>query len=110
MKKVKAMIYEYNGGRYGRTGKYIAMITPKYFKNGNLKKGDFIEHDVVEIIQKGYNYGNAKSSKSIQYIIEDQGGAIMYGINYKRISKQEQKEKAKAKAKARRKLIKKAML
>lgn len=71
MKKVKAMILEYNGGRYGRSGEYVAIITPKYFKNGNLKKTDFIEHEIIEVVQKGYNYGNATHSKSIQYIIED---------------------------------------
>ena len=69
--KVKACIQEWNGGKWGRMGEYIAIITPRFFKNGNLKKTDFVEHEVLEVIKKGYNYGTAKCVKSIKYIIED---------------------------------------
>ena len=68
--KVKAKIGVYNGGRYGRNGEYIAVIEPRFFKNGNMKKSDFKVIETLEITKKGYNYGNAPCSESIKEIIE----------------------------------------
>lgn len=36
--KIKALIREFNGGRYGRSGEYIAIVEPQLFKNGKIKK------------------------------------------------------------------------
>lgn len=68
--KVKAKINEYNGGKYGRSGQYIAIIKPEYFKNGNIKAQSFTVIEKVETIKKGYNYGTATHSESICDVLE----------------------------------------
>ena len=66
-----ARIKEFNGGRYGKTGEYIAEIKPEYFKNGNIKRSVFTVLDIKETIKKGYGYGNASKAWQIVSIIED---------------------------------------
>ena len=68
--KVKARIREFNGGKYGRSGEYIAIIEPEYFKNGNYKKGSFRVVERLETIKKGYGYGSCTHSEQIADILE----------------------------------------
>ena len=68
--KVKAIIREYNGGKYGRTGEYIAIVKPHYFKNGNYKKQSFDVVEVIEVIKKGYGYSGCNHSEQIADILE----------------------------------------
>lgn len=68
--RVKAVIREYNSGRYGRMGEYIAIVEPQYFKNGNIKKSGFTVIETIEQIKKGYGYGNCKHSEVIHDILE----------------------------------------
>lgn len=67
--KVIAKINEWNGGNYGRSGQYVAIIEPEYFKNGKMKKTGFkvIEH--LETIKNGNRYNGALHSESIGEII-----------------------------------------
>ena len=69
-KAIKAEITEYNGGKYGRSGQYIAIVKPQYFKNGNLKKTDFTVVEKIEEIKKGYGYGSATHTEAITDILE----------------------------------------
>lgn len=68
-KTVKARIKTYNGGKFGKSGEYVAIIIPKYFKNGNLKKSDFEVVEVLEIIKKDYGYKTATHSETIAEIL-----------------------------------------
>lgn len=69
---MKAIIREYNGGKWGRMGEYIADITPQYFKNGNMKKTGFRVNKVYEVTKKGYRVNcNATHTESIWKIIEE---------------------------------------
>ena len=68
-KQVKAVIREFNGGRYGRPGEYIAIIEPEYFKNGNFKKGSFHVVERLQTVRKGYGYGNCSHSEQIADIL-----------------------------------------
>lgn len=68
--KIKALIREWNGGRYGKSAEYIAVIEPEYFKNGSIKKGSFRVIEVLETTKKGYRYGNANHSEQIADILE----------------------------------------
>lgn len=70
---MKAVIREYNGGKYGRTGEYIADITPKYFKNGKMMKTGFIVNEVLEVVKKGYRAtSNATHTESIWKVIDEE--------------------------------------
>lgn len=70
-KKIKARITEYNGGRYGRSGEYVAIIEPQYFKNGNMRKSDFRVVEVLEIRRKGYRANCcATHTESIAEVME----------------------------------------
>lgn len=69
-KTVIAKIREFNGGRYGRMGEYIAKVKPEYFKNGNVKSTIFTKLETLETIKKGYRCSNAKQSEQIVLIIE----------------------------------------
>ena len=71
--KVLAIINEYNGGKWGRSGQYAAIIKPHYFKNGNIKRQSFTVVEVVETIKKGYGYGGCNHSESICAILDYQG-------------------------------------
>lgn len=68
--KVKARIKTYAGGRWGRNGEYIAIVEPKFFKNGNIKKSDFRVIEVLEVVKKGYHHQCARYSESIDEVIE----------------------------------------
>ena len=70
---VKAVIEEYNGGRYGRKGEYVAIIKPEFFKNGKIIRSNFKVIERLETIKKGYAAsGNATHSERIgSIIIED---------------------------------------
>ena len=68
--RVKAIIAEYNGGRYGRSGEYIAIIKPEYFNNGNMKAGGFTVIEKLETIRAGYGYPGANHNESIKEILE----------------------------------------
>lgn len=69
---VKAIIEEYNGGRYGRKGKYLAIIKPEFFKNGKIIRSNFKVIERLETIKKGYAAsGNAIHSERIGSIIFD---------------------------------------
>lgn len=68
--KVKAVVNQYNGGKYGRSGQYIAIIEPEYFKNGNYKKQSFNVVEVLKVVKKGYGYGNCNHSEQIADILE----------------------------------------
>lgn len=69
-KRIKAVIREFNGGRYGKSGEYVAIVEPEYFKNGNYKKQTFRTIEVLEVRKKGYGYGNCNHSEQIADIIE----------------------------------------
>lgn len=69
-KKVKAVIREFNGGRYGKAGEYIAIVELCYFKNGKFKKTDFRLVEFVERTKKGYGCGNCRHTESIEDILE----------------------------------------
>ena len=71
MKKLKVLIEVYNGGRYGKPGKYIAIVEPCYFKNGKLMTTKFKHIQTVEVISNGYNYGNATTSERIVEVLEE---------------------------------------
>ena len=68
---VKALIRTYSGGKYGRSGEYIAIVEPKYFKNGNMKKTDFRVVEKLEVIKKGYHHQCANYSESIAEVLEE---------------------------------------
>ena len=69
---VKAIIQEYNGGKYGRMGEYVAIIKPCFFKNGKIIRSQFEVVETLETLKKGYRYGNATYSERIgTIIIED---------------------------------------
>lgn len=68
---MKARIQVFCGGKYGRSGEYIAEIIPKYFKNGNIKKTVFTWVKTIEITKKWYAYGNARVTERIKEIIEE---------------------------------------
>lgn len=68
-KRVKALIGQYFGGRYGRSGEYIAWIEPEYFKNGNMIKSRFRVIEVVEVIKKGYGHGSCRHSETIKAVL-----------------------------------------
>ena len=70
-KLLKVRYTTYNGGRYGKNGEYIAIIKPRYFANGNIKKQDFEVVEILETIRKEYGYGNCNHSKSIKEIIAE---------------------------------------
>lgn len=36
--RIIAKINEWNGGNYGRSGQYVAIVEPELFKNGKIKK------------------------------------------------------------------------
>ena len=70
--KVKAIIREYNGGRYGRMGEYVAIIEPAFFKNGEMKKTGFSVIEKLEVTKNGYRAnGNATHTESIYKVIEE---------------------------------------
>lgn len=73
-------IKEFNGGRYGRMGKYIAIIKPHYFKNGNLIKSQFEMVQYVETIKQGYRYGTATHTETIDCIIAEDFSTIKQGL------------------------------
>ena len=70
---VKAIIKEYNGGRYGRKGEYLAVIKPKFFKNGGIIRSNFEVVERLETIKKGYRAsGNTTHAERVgSIIIED---------------------------------------
>lgn len=69
---MKARIQVFCGGRYGRSGEYIAEIIPEYFKNGNMKRTKFqVVAKTIEVTKKWYKYGNATVSERIKEIIEE---------------------------------------
>lgn len=70
---VKAVIEEYNGGRYGRKGEYVAIIKPKFFKNGGIIRSNFDVVEKLETIKKGYAASsNATHAERIgSIIVED---------------------------------------
>ena len=71
--KVKALINEYNGGKWGRDGQYIAIIKPKYHNNGDYARNLFEVVEVVEVIKQGYRYtkrGNCEHIVDVLEIIE----------------------------------------
>lgn len=55
--KVKARIYEWNGGRNGTPGEYIAIVCPRLGKNGKELKTAPKVLEIIDTIKKGYNYG-----------------------------------------------------
>lgn len=55
--KVKARIYERNGGRNGTPGEYIAIVCPRLGKNGKELKTAPKVLEIIDTIKKGYNYG-----------------------------------------------------
>ena len=69
-KKVIALINTYNGGRYGRSGQYKAVIKPIYFKNGNYKQQNFVVIERLETIRKEYGYSGCNHSESIAEILD----------------------------------------
>lgn len=69
--KVKALIETYSGGKYGRPGKYIAIVEPQFFKNGNMKKTGFTVIEKIETIKKGYHHQCANYSERIAEILEE---------------------------------------
>lgn len=71
--KVKALINEYNGGKWGRDGQYIAIIEPKYYNNGDYARHLFKVVEVLEVVKQGYRYtkhGNCEQIYEILDIIE----------------------------------------
>lgn len=70
-KLLKVRFTTYNGGRYGKTGEYIAIIKPVYKSNGEIKKTDFEIVEILQTIKKGYGYGygNAVTAHSIKEIL-----------------------------------------
>jgi hypothetical protein len=68
--KIKAIIEEYNGGKYGRPGEYIAVVEPAFFKNGKIKKTGFNVIQLIEITKSGYGYGNATHAERIKTVLE----------------------------------------
>ena len=69
-KKVKAVIREFNGGRYGKTGEYVAIVELRYFKNGKFKKTNFRLVEFIERTIWGYGCGNCRHTESITDILE----------------------------------------
>lgn len=67
---IKAVIQEFNGGRYGKMGERIALVEPKFFKNGKMIKSDFHEVAEIETIKKGYGYGYCAHSQRIKEVLE----------------------------------------
>ena len=70
MMKKKALIKEWNGGRYGKMGEYVALIDVELKPNGEPYKTKFEVLEVLEVKTKGYRYGNACSSRSIVHFID----------------------------------------
>lgn len=68
--RIKALIREYNGGRYGKMGEYIAIVEPQLFKNGKIKKSGFKLIKYIETVKSGYRYGNATHNESIREVLE----------------------------------------
>ena len=70
---IKAVIEEYNGGKYGRKGEYLAIIKPRFFKNGGIIRSNFEVVERLETIKKGYAAsGNATHAERIgSIIVED---------------------------------------
>lgn len=71
--KVKAIIETYSGGRYGRSGEYIAIVEPQFFKNGNMKKTNFNVVETLETIKKGYRHHCANYSERIYKVMNEKG-------------------------------------
>lgn len=69
--KVKALIKCYSGGKYGRIGEYIAIVEPKFFKNGNMIKTGFHVVEILETIKKGYHFPTARYTESIAEVLEE---------------------------------------
>jgi len=68
--KIKARIKTFAGGLYGRSGEYIAIVRPQFFKNGNMKKTKFTVIETLEVIKKGYHHHCAKYSETIDEVLE----------------------------------------
>lgn len=66
--KVKARIYEWNGGRNGTPGEYIAIVRPRLGKNGTPLKTEPLIVKRLDEIKKGYNYGSYKKYTIKEYI------------------------------------------
>lgn len=67
-KLLKVRIVEWYGGRVvgiNRTGEYIAIIKPQYFKNGDLMRTRFTVVKVLETIKNGYGCGQCAYAKRI---------------------------------------------
>lgn len=70
---VKARIKTYAGGKWGRSGEYIAIVKPEFFKNGNMKKSNFTVVATLEVIKKGYHHRCARYSERISRIMDKNG-------------------------------------
>lgn len=67
-KLLKVKFTTWNGGKKGKGGEYIAIIKPRYFANGNIKKSDFAVVKILETIKKEYRHSNANHTQSIKQI------------------------------------------
>lgn len=68
---IKALIRTYSGGKWGRSGEYIAIVEPKYFKNGNMQKSGFRVIEKLEVLKRGYHHPCANYSESIAEVLEE---------------------------------------
>ena len=68
--KIKAVIQEFNGGKYGKMGEYVAIVKPQYFKNGNMKKSGFTVDKIIETRKKGYGYSGCAHAERIAKVLE----------------------------------------
>ena len=67
--KIIAKINEWNGGNYGKSGQYVAIVEPELFKNGKMKKTGFKEIERLETLKDGFRCRGASHSESISEVI-----------------------------------------
>lgn len=58
--EVRAIVREWNGGRHGSPGEFVAIVRPRLGKNGTPLKKEPIIVKKLDEIKKGYNYGSFK--------------------------------------------------
>ena len=67
--EVCAIVREWNGGRHGSPGEFVAIVRPRLGKNGTPLKTEPLIVKKLDEIKKGYKYGSYKKYTIKEYIV-----------------------------------------
>ena len=67
-KEQRAIVREWNGGRHGSPGEFVAIVRPRLGKNGTPLKTEPLIVKKLDEIKMGYNYGSYKKYTIKEYL------------------------------------------